>query len=338
MSSFDIKFNVSSSLLETMWKTCADNAIGGLLKPWQMVRTAKAEANCLRILAKGERDAQLLLKGDISVSASFDTLGGNAPGAIQRIDPELDMSSLGSMVADNYVGEALRKDVNVTKALLHAAGELQKDSSPVPEKKVEADWIRRWRDIVGEVSSEDLQYLWGMLLAGEFKSPGKHSFRTLEIIRNLSTDDAELIAKLANLVTHDFVWCDNKLEQIERIGIDFDDVLYLEEIGILATVNPRELQKRWGNTEGADSFKTTIVGKKIALQVLHPDKDFVINISGLGLTRAGCQIIDLCNVQGDRDYMEELGLRLKEKGCSVWLCDVKEIGEEQVEILEKMEL
>ena len=47
------------------------------------------------------------------------------------------------------------------------------------------------------MSSEELQTLWGRVLAGEIKSPGTFSLRTLEFLKNTSHEEALKIAKLA---------------------------------------------------------------------------------------------------------------------------------------------
>ena len=41
----------------------------------------------------------------------------------------------------------------------------------------------RFFDAVGNVSNEELQKLWGKVLAGEMQQPGSCSLRTMEVIR-----------------------------------------------------------------------------------------------------------------------------------------------------------
>jgi hypothetical protein len=91
-----------------------------------------------------------------------------------------------------------------------AAGVLAHESM-VTSEPVSLDWMARLRDIVQNVSSEELHILWGNILAGEIKQPGCYSLRTLEVLRNLTQQEAQLFRLAANFTI--------KIEQDCMIGI-----------------------------------------------------------------------------------------------------------------------
>lgn len=62
------------------------------------------------------------------------------------------------------------------------------------------DWLMRFFDAVGNISDEKLQELWGKVLANEIVRPKTCSLRTLDIIRNMSPDEAELFSELCRYV------------------------------------------------------------------------------------------------------------------------------------------
>ena len=94
----------------------------------------------------------------------------------------------------------------------------------------------RWRDAAGTVSSEELQTLWGRALAGEIKSPGSFSLRTLEFMKNISQEEALKITKAAPFViNNDFIVKDAKL--LDSEGISFSFLLYLQNLGITCGVD-----------------------------------------------------------------------------------------------------
>lgn len=323
-----------------MWTSCIDNGVGGLLKPWQMRRIAHAQADCNLILAKSERAANLILTGELEVASSAEGSRRIVDRLANRIEPELDLSQLPKMVTQLYVGEALRREVNVAKALLHAEEQLQGDTSSPPEELVDGDWLRRWRDIVGEVSSESLQYIWGRLLAGEVKSPGTHSLRTMDIIRNLSSDDARLIAKLAPLSIHGFIAVGNDRNNDSALvgaGMSFPQFMYLEEIGILNGVTGG-LTKNWDNSNGVNSYLALLEIKNLGLVLSHPDINAKASTDGFALTLAGRQIISLCDFEGDSDYLCALGVRLKKDGFKAEICELEELGGGKVNVLSRREL
>lgn len=307
-----------SELVQTLWRTCADNGVGALLRPGQKRRDAYADADAKRIIAQGERDATQILSGEKTLADFQLDRQRRIASLEQRLEPEFDLDALPAIVLDQHTNDLLRKEVNVAKALLHAEEELQQDSSPSPEKTVDGDWIRRWRDIVGNVSGEDLQSLWGRLLAGEIKTPGKHSLRTLDIIRNISSEDAQLIAKLAPYALNGFIWNERGVDQhITRAGLQFSDLLYCEEIGIVTGVTSA-LTNQW--TAGSKpEFSAFIVSGNLGLRVTHEDRNATLTMRGMALTRAGAQILDLCQSEEDDMYLRELGVHFKSKGFKSYL-------------------
>ena len=66
----------------------------------------------------------------------------------------------------------MRAEVNVAKAVLSAEAALEDDPQKPPDRRVDEDWLFRWRDSASKVSVAELQALWGRVLAGEIKSPG----------------------------------------------------------------------------------------------------------------------------------------------------------------------
>lgn len=62
------------------------------------------------------------------------------------------------------------------------------------------DWLMRFFDAVGNISNEDLQNLWGKVLAGEIVRPNTCSLRTLDMIRNMSPGEAKIFSVLSRYV------------------------------------------------------------------------------------------------------------------------------------------
>ncbi|MDI1444182.1 DUF2806 domain-containing protein [Polyangium sp. 6x1] len=61
----------------------------------------------------------------------------------------------------------------------------------VSEEPVDPDWTARFFDSVKDVSNADMQKLWGKLLAGEIANPGRFSLRTLDVLKNLTSAEAQ---------------------------------------------------------------------------------------------------------------------------------------------------
>ena len=97
----------------------------------------------------------------------------------------------------------LRLDERRYKALAgsvaEAAMELFNETS-FPEKLPKEDWVVRYIESVSHVTDENMQNLWGRILAGEIKSPGSFSLRALSVVSNLAEYEAKLFDSLAKHV------------------------------------------------------------------------------------------------------------------------------------------
>lgn len=112
------------------------------------------------------------------------------------------------------------------------------------------DWLMRFYDAVGNISNEELQQLWGRVLAGKINKPKSCSLRTLDIVRNLSAEEARAFNSICKFVLHsgfvDFVlpmgFYDKSMgyqdcyEYIKSIGMSYTDVIMpLLEAGLLTS-------------------------------------------------------------------------------------------------------
>ncbi|MFH0802309.1 MAG: DUF2806 domain-containing protein [bacterium] len=92
-----------------------------------------------------------------------------------------------------------KRQKNIENVTSVAARELSGETN-VPNEAPDEDWITRFFNCAQDISSDEMQELWGRILAGEIKKPGSYSLRTLDFIRNLTKSDAqtfELVAKIA---------------------------------------------------------------------------------------------------------------------------------------------
>lgn len=62
------------------------------------------------------------------------------------------------------------------------------------------DWLMRFFDAVGNISNEELQSLWGRILANEISRPKSCSLRTLDMIRNMAPEEARTFSDLCRYV------------------------------------------------------------------------------------------------------------------------------------------
>jgi hypothetical protein len=82
---------------------------------------------------------------------------------------------------------------------------------------------------------EEAQRLWGRLLANEIVNPGRFSLRTLDVLRNLSSEEAQLFAKVCRFAINDpgILIRDGDLFE-KASGMSLDAVMRLVEAGLIS--------------------------------------------------------------------------------------------------------
>lgn len=221
-------------LVIKLWETLAEKGIGALLTPWQTKREGLARIEVRRdellMLAQAETDAadlrsgrkQLRPDGSLMLASNVDpdalVVDQQLVNSIERTLKLPDAIRASQVTATI---ENARREINVTKAVLYAEEQLASDSQQPPSRHIEEDWLFAWRDYAGRVAAEDLQRLWGSVLAGEVKVPGRYSMRTLELLKTLSKEEAEAISKLASYAIDGRI-ARGQMAYLETHGISFE--------------------------------------------------------------------------------------------------------------------
>ena len=114
--------------------------------------------------------------------------------------------------------------------------EIHSDNSVDEITNYDFDWYVRFYQASGNVSDETMQDLWAKLLAGEVSKPSTYSFKTIDVLRNLSKKDAELFQRVCSCS-----FCNaNQIpilprydDYLEKYNIAYSDILKLSEQGLI---------------------------------------------------------------------------------------------------------
>jgi hypothetical protein len=139
------------------------DALGGIARPWQIVRVARAEGVAKRIEAQAQ----------------------------------IDVSELQQRALRRFLSEEEHKQKNIEAITEKALPELSETSDP---SKMNDDWITNFFDKCRIVSDGDMQVLWSKVLAGEANNPGSYSRRTVAILASLTKEEAELFTSFGSLL------------------------------------------------------------------------------------------------------------------------------------------
>jgi len=136
--------------------------IGAVYNPHGTIRQAKADAKASLILADADIQKRELLERAFTRIAHVE----------------------------------IARQENIERIVEIAQQKLPPEVDPAP---VQQDWINHFFSSVQDVSSEDLQKIWGKVLAGEVAHPGAYARRTIEFLKTVSAEEAEVLRKVLSV-------------------------------------------------------------------------------------------------------------------------------------------
>ena len=246
------------------------DAVGGVFKPYQIVRVAKAEAEASRIQAESQ----------------------------------IQLTDLHRRAMHRFLEEEAKKQSNIEAITKNALPLLEDKSAP---QNVADDWITNFFDKSRIVSDEDMQSLWSRVLAGEANSPGAFAKRTVNLLADLDKEDAVLFVQLCgfgwmigNVVPLIF---DVQAKIYNDQGINFGSLSHLESLG-LVQFNHLSGFRRLGLPKSAT---VAYYGQPATLS-FPKDADNDLELGHVLLTRAGQQLAHVCeskSVDGFFQYIKD---------------------------------
>lgn len=246
------------------------DAFGGVFRPWQIRRVAQAEADAEIIWTHADTEAS----------------------AIKR-------RALNRMLA-----EERRNQENMERITADAVRQIGNDAKP---EEMADDWIANFFEKCRIISDRDMQALWARLLAGEANVPGTYSARTINCIRDLSKDEAEMFTNLCR-----FVWNiggetvpvifahDQPLSK--KNGISFEVLAHLDAIGLIVySGSPTNYRV----TEMLKSELTSYFGRNIVL-TFPGDPPNELPVGMALLTKMGRELVPISGAAGSDDILEHV--------------------------------
>lgn len=273
------------------------NGVGALTKPYLIKKTADAKAYEIKTIAQAVKDNQIDLK-EIGYNEEKIQLKSLDTESLQQ---EMTIEQRAQTRIDYKEQKKQRNIENITQ---NAASNLENESS-VSEEPVDEDWTTRFFDYAEDVSNEEMQDIWGRILAGEIKRPNSFSLRTLEFVRNLTKEEAQVFTKAANFVISSwnspFIFKGNGEDFLTKIGLSFEEQLILTEIGILqaeTNISRRLFKTEQDSTMIFESGKYIIKTTKKANTPEH-------RIPILRFSKIGVELLSLLSTNPSENYIKE---------------------------------
>ncbi|MGN6769980.1 MAG: DUF2806 domain-containing protein [Rhizobiaceae bacterium] len=244
------------------------DAVGGIAKPWQIVRVAKAEAQA----------------------------------EVIRAENRLEISDIERRALERVVREEGKRQENIEQITAGAIPHVKDDAKP---QEIDEDWLAHFFDRSRLVSDRQMQVLWSKILAGKANDPSGFSKRTVDLISGLERADAELFSSLCSFVwtigdlTPVIFNVDHDL--IKEAGLSFDRLNHLDDIGLIS-FQPLTGFRKVGS---AETLMVAYYGTTLILTVkMANDKRFYVDNGAVLLTQAGKELAPIAGAMGSERYFE----------------------------------
>ena len=264
------------------------SAIGTLYRPRQIRKEAEAKAYAIKTIEKAKTDAFL-----------------------ERRFAELNLED---RVVERIVAKEIRRQENIDSIVQMAAQNLLEEDS-VSQKPVDVDWATRFFEYAQDITKEEMKVLWAKILAKEVKTPSSFSLRTLDVLRNITSEEAETFEKVGKFVMYEsdcFIY--NNSEVLERFDIKFSDIVFLRDCGILMSTD--FIVKNYSSDSKENSSAYVYCGN-YCIRMTIPKNHREISIPVHLLTRVGQELLTLIEIEGNLDYMRSWRDAIKKEGPNV---------------------
>lgn len=273
--------------------------IGTIYRPRAIRKDAAAHADAVRVVADAASYTQVA------------TARGAAQAELERIrvlaegDPEIIERARFRLLAREVEGQ-----LNVEAIAECALARLPENVSDQP---VADDWRRKFFGEAENICDQDLQLLWGKVLAGEVTSPGSYSLRTLEVLKHISRMEAEYFRQACNLAFGDgniFLPGNDLNEVLRPYGLTYDVILSLREAGLMHSGD--NLHSRFRSEQSAK----LITNNGVYVQLSGPSLAHM-DLPVLAFTIAGRELQNLIDPCPSDAYLSAIATFLRARGVVV---------------------
>ncbi len=243
-----------------------------------------------------------------------------------EVDPEY------ARVAVRKFGQkVIREQVNLDMISEVAASTLketanqgeQQQTNNEPEESISEDWLNTFEKEASQKSTEEMQLLFGRILAGEIRRPTSFSLKTVKLLANLDPVAAALFKKFCSACITLRIPGTNQIidarvpslggnagsNSLSKYGFSFDQLNILAEYGLIITD-----YNSWRD------YKICILNeqKQVMLPFMYQQKYWALlssperavgqefRISGVALSRSGQELLQIIDIEPMTEYTEAL--------------------------------
>lgn len=271
-------------------------------RAYEMRKIAEAKVDEAKTIVKGLSDAGI-------TGAELTTKNGLLQ--ISKINTEnITLPALSERTENRVSFLEAKRQHNIENITAIAAQVLQ-ETEEVSEEPVDDDWINRFFRYAEDISNEEMQALWGRILAGEVKQPKTFPLRTLDILKNLTKEEAETFIRVASYSYFDFPEKKHVIYRTSRI--DYNDIILLVEAGILQSESKLLINFELQRKGSAYAFKFG----NMAVVIKSKADNVPLNIPTYVVNNSAQPLFSLIDIKHSEDFVIELAKQFDKKNDNI---------------------
>lgn len=272
--------------------------IGTLYEPRSIRKKADAEAYKIEALAKAEAK-HLLIEGEAKVELYERT---KERVFLQEVNNQINIENI------------------VEKSIEH----LEDDISETP---VDDDWRTRFFKKAQDVSNDEMQEIWAKVLAGEVSKPGTTSFRTLEVVSNISKLEAETFQIACSLTSgYDRIYKLSGKNAFDNFGLTYSQLMILRDAGLVHDND--SLQAVFKIVPGLKGSIIYLGDEQYIIQNKEKGAAVDYRFPQISFTNAGKEICKILKVENNKDYTNALLAEMKTQKYDLTVLNLSELFEQ----------
>ena len=192
------------------------------------------------------------------------------------------------------------------------------------------DWFVRFYEAVGNISDEVMQDLWAKLLAGEVAEPSSFSLKTIDVLRNLSKQGAELFSLICShsVMTRGQNFLPHYDTYLEKHNIYYTDIMKLNEQGLIFNDGTIGFSMSIGQNPNVLFWNNDLV---MTIES-SDDKNIEIHIKTYPFTKAGQELAVLVSKSVSEENFIELAKEIANKNqeCILGVYKIVSLDEKSI--------
>ncbi|PIF74402.1 uncharacterized protein DUF2806 [Variovorax sp. 54] len=243
--------------------------------------------------------------------------------------------SIAVIAAETHASKILRQTVNTAKVLQHAASDIKRDPPPADQaiSDITDDWLNAFEQEAVNMSSEQMQKLFGKILAGEIRRPTTYSIRTVKLMAQLDNRAAELFRNLCSSALTLQLGPDVQDSRVvavagsaasnglQKYGLSFSDLNILFEYGLIINDYNSYMPYQFAIVEENKirlpfRYMNSHFGLKPMKEMSQEQKQ-AFRLNGVALSRAGMELINIVDIEENLNYTAALREHMTAQGFEI---------------------